>query len=189
MGMGSYYWACYECGASNSLRVQRCRACGYVRPESLTPPPSDESATTEPQAQQASMEAVAQDAPQDLLSRLTKWADANPPPPPTWQPPATRSATSEPATGPEARRLGPAAATTRSTPFLTELRLTHADLDFWVDVTVRERDGRYMATANLGEDSRDVGLGYTAQEAVRAALRSLGEPYASEMADGVDRDA
>ena len=72
---------------------------------------------------------------------------------------------------------------------MTELQLTHTALDFWVDVTVRERDGRYMATADLGEDSRDVRIGDTSQEAVRAALRSLGEPYASEMAAGVDRDA
>jgi hypothetical protein len=57
--------------------------------------------------------------------------------------------------------------------------------DFWVDVTVRERDGRYMATADLGEDSRDAGVGDTPWEAVIAVLRSLGEPYASEMAVGV----
>ena len=40
-----------------------------------------------------------------------------------------------------------------------------------------------MATADLGDDSRDVGVGDNAQETVRAALRSLGEPYASEMAE------
>ena len=45
-----------------------------------------------------------------------------------------------------------------------------------------------MATADLGEDSRDVGAGNTPQEAVREALRSLGEPYASEMAIHVDED-
>ena len=45
-----------------------------------------------------------------------------------------------------------------------------------------ERGGHYMATADLGKDSRDVGVGDTAQEAVQEALRSLGEPYASEMA-------
>ena len=32
-------------------------------------------------------------------------------------------------------------------------------LDLWVDVTVHERDGRYIATADLGEDWRDVGVG------------------------------
>jgi hypothetical protein len=40
-----------------------------------------------------------------------------------------------------------------------------------------------MATAALAEDSRDVGVGDTAEEAVTAALRSLGEPYATEMAE------
>ena len=42
-----------------------------------------------------------------------------------------------------------------------------------------------MATADLGEDSRDVGVGDTPQEAVREAPRSLGEPYASEMAESL----
>jgi ABC-type Fe3+ transport system substrate-binding protein len=43
-----------------------------------------------------------------------------------------------------------------------------------------------MATADLAEDSGDVGVGDTPQEAVRAALRGLGEPYASEMAAQVE---
>jgi hypothetical protein len=42
-----------------------------------------------------------------------------------------------------------------------------------------------MATADLGEDSRDVGVGDTPQEAVKVALQALGEPYASEIAAGV----
>jgi hypothetical protein len=37
-----------------------------------------------------------------------------------------------------------------------------------------------MAISDLGEDSRDFGVGDMAQEAARAALRSLGEPYAIE---------
>ena len=61
------------------------------------------------------------------------------------------------------------------------LRFTHPDLDFWVDVTVHERDERYMANADLAEDSRDVGVGVAPQEAARAALRSLGELYASDV--------
>ena len=65
------------------------------------------------------------------------------------------------------------------------LHLTHPRLDFWVTVEIDERDGRYMATADLAEDSRDIGVDDTPQEAVRVALRSLGEPYASEMADEV----
>ena len=71
---------------------------------------------------------------------------------------------------------------------MQHLRLIHPDLDFWFDVTVREHDGRYMATADLAEDSRDVGVGDTPHEAVRAALRALGVPYASEMAAGVEVD-
>ncbi len=59
------------------------------------------------------------------------------------------------------------------------LRLLRSDLDFRVNVTLHERDGRYMATADFAEDSRDVGVGDTRQEAVRAALQSLGEPYAT----------
>ena len=66
---------------------------------------------------------------------------------------------------------------------MKHLRLTHPRLDFYVKVTVHERDGRFMSTADLAEDSRDVGTGDTPQEAVRAALRSLGEPYASKMAE------
>ncbi len=61
------------------------------------------------------------------------------------------------------------------------------NLDFYVDVTIHERGRRYMATADLAEDSRDVGIGDTPQEAVRAALKALGEPYASEMAEGTRR--
>ena len=52
-----------------------------------------------------------------------------------------------------------------------------------------ERDGRFNTTAYLAEDSRDVGVGDTPQEAVWAALRSLGEPYAGAMAAGVGDEA
>lgn len=46
-----------------------------------------------------------------------------------------------------------------------------------------------MVTADLGDDSRDVGVGDTPCEAAWTALRSLGEPFASEMADGVEDEA
>ena len=72
---------------------------------------------------------------------------------------------------------------------MRHLHLSHPRLDFWVTVEIHERDGRYMATADLAEDSRDVGVGGTPQETVRAALRSLGEPYASEMAAGVSAES
>jgi hypothetical protein len=61
-------------------------------------------------------------------------------------------------------------------------RLTHPDLDFYVDVTVHERDVRYMATVDLAAYSRDVEDGDTPHEAVSATLEALGEPDASEMA-------
>ncbi len=77
---------------------------------------------------------------------------------------------------------GPAS---RPTPLVAELRLTHPDLDFYVDVDVHGREGRYMATADLGKDSLDVGVGDTPQEAVRAVLRSLDERYGSSMAESV----
>jgi hypothetical protein len=59
-------------------------------------------------------------------------------------------------------------------------RLTHPDVD------VHKRGGRHMATADIAEDSRDVGVGDTPQQAVKAALEALGEPYVSEMAKGVN---
>lgn len=66
------------------------------------------------------------------------------------------------------------------------LRLWHPKLDFWVDVRVRRFEGRWLAAADLAEDRPDVGSGDTVEAAVRAALRSLGEPYASDMAESAD---
>ena len=66
------------------------------------------------------------------------------------------------------------------------LHLTHPKLEFWAVVEIHERDGRFMATADLGEGSLAVGVGDTPQEAVRAALGSLAEPYASGMAARVE---
>jgi len=45
-----------------------------------------------------------------------------------------------------------------------------------------------MATTDLAVDSWDVEVGDTPQEAVRAALRALGEPKAGTMAEGVDAE-
>ena len=69
---------------------------------------------------------------------------------------------------------------------VTELRLTHPRLDFWVDVRLLPFEGRWLATADLAEDRPDVGTGDTPREAIRNALRALGEPYATEMANGVE---
>jgi hypothetical protein len=35
-------------------------------------------------------------------------------------------------------------------------RLTHPAIDFYVDVTVHERDGRHMATGDLAEGTCDI---------------------------------
>jgi hypothetical protein len=64
------------------------------------------------------------------------------------------------------------------------LRLTYPRLDFYVDVRLTPFAGRWLATADLAEDRPDVGSGDTPREAVRNALRVLGEPYSSEMAAG-----
>ena len=63
------------------------------------------------------------------------------------------------------------------------LRLTHPDLDFWVDVRLREFDGRWLAVADLA-DEPDVGTGMEPREALHETLMSLGPRLASELADG-----
>jgi hypothetical protein len=49
------------------------------------------------------------------------------------------------------------------------LRLTHPDLDFWIDVRVREFDGRWLAVADLA-DQPEVGVGWTVEEALEDAF-------------------
>ena len=49
------------------------------------------------------------------------------------------------------------------------------------------REGCWLATADLAEDRLDVGSGDTPREAVRSVLQVLGEPSATEMAEGADR--
>ncbi len=66
--------------------------------------------------------------------------------------------------------------------------LSHPQLDVWARVEIREGDdGRYEATATNDIDGEPLGegVGDTLQEAVEAALESLGEPYASDMAESV----
>ncbi len=64
---------------------------------------------------------------------------------------------------------------------MQHLRLAHPGLDFHVDVKLRPFEGRWLATADLAEDRPDVGSGDTPREAIRDALRALGEQYASDM--------
>ena len=65
------------------------------------------------------------------------------------------------------------------------LRLRHPDLVFPVDVTLTEHEGRWLATAMLA-DEPDIGTGSDPREALRAALAALGEPYASDLAEGAE---
>ena len=66
---------------------------------------------------------------------------------------------------------------------MLHLRLTHPGLDFFVDVRLREWDGRWLAVADLA-DEPDIGTGEDPRQALRGALVALGEPIATEMAEG-----
>jgi hypothetical protein len=64
--------------------------------------------------------------------------------------------------------------------------LPHDDLDFWVTVEYVQRDdGSYEAAAYNGEELLGEGVGDTKQEAVRAALQTLGEQIASDLTEKV----
>ena len=65
--------------------------------------------------------------------------------------------------------------------------LSHMQLDAWVTVEIRKGDdGRYVVTATIDDEPLGEGVGDTPQEAVKAALEALGEPYASDMAATVE---
>jgi len=69
---------------------------------------------------------------------------------------------------------------------LRSLLLSDPRVDYWVRVEISELvDGHYEATATIDGEPLGEGTGGTQREAVRAALESLGEPYASDMADNV----
>jgi hypothetical protein len=65
--------------------------------------------------------------------------------------------------------------------------LTHPELDFWVDVRMREFDGRWLAVADLAGES-DVGTGTKPREALRETLTALGPRLAEELAAGAELD-
>ncbi len=52
---------------------------------------------------------------------------------------------------------------------MTHLRLTHPDLDFWIDVRLREFDGRWLAVAHLA-DEPVLGMGESTAGAPAGAL-------------------
>jgi len=61
-------------------------------------------------------------------------------------------------------------------------RLTHPRLDFWIDVRIREFDGRWLAVADLA-DAPDVGTGEGPQDALRGALAPFGPVLARQLTD------
>ena len=61
------------------------------------------------------------------------------------------------------------------------LRLTHPELDFWVDVRLREWDGKWLAVADFAGEP-DVGTGTDPREALRQSLQALGPRFADELA-------
>lgn len=60
------------------------------------------------------------------------------------------------------------------------LRLTHPALDFWIDVRVREFDGRWLAVGDLA-DTPEVGSGETVAAALRGALAPFGPKLRDEL--------
>ena len=71
---------------------------------------------------------------------------------------------------------------------MRHLRLSHSDLDVWIDVRLREFDGRWLAVADLA-DAPEVGTGETPQEALRGALAAFEEKLRDELvASGASED-
>jgi hypothetical protein len=67
---------------------------------------------------------------------------------------------------------------------LIALRLTDPDLDFWVDVRLRQFGRTWMATADLA-DTPDIGVSMDRDLAVLFALWRLGPGVAKRMASNV----
>ncbi len=64
-------------------------------------------------------------------------------------------------------------------------RLSHPELDFWIDVRLREFEGKWLAVADLASEP-DIGMSEDPREALRDALASLGARLADELAEGAD---
>lgn len=59
-------------------------------------------------------------------------------------------------------------------------RLTASDLDFYVDVALRNFDGRWLAVADIAGD-KEIGLGRSLRAALAASLSDLGPRAASRL--------
>ena len=67
-----------------------------------------------------------------------------------------------------------------------ELRVTHPRLDFWVDVRVREFDGRWLAVADLAGE-HDLGVGGEPKAALWRALASFPVTLRSDLVAQAER--
>jgi hypothetical protein len=61
-----------------------------------------------------------------------------------------------------------------------QFRLAAPSLDFHVDMRLRQFDGRWLAVAESAGEP-EVGLGHTAQQALTAALSSLGSAAVADL--------
>lgn len=62
----------------------------------------------------------------------------------------------------------------RPTLVSVNFRIGAPTLDFYVDVRLRNFDGRWLAVADISGD-REIGLGRSGREALAASLSSLGQ--------------
>lgn len=68
----------------------------------------------------------------------------------------------------------------RPTLVSVQFALRAPSLDFWVDVHLRNFDGRWLAVAEIAGEP-ELGLGTTAREALSAALSCLGPRAAAAL--------
>ena len=69
---------------------------------------------------------------------------------------------------------------------MRRLRLTHPALDFWIDVRVRQLNGRWLAVADLAGEP-DVGLSFAPNEALWDALSSFRLVLRADLLDDAER--
>lgn len=63
---------------------------------------------------------------------------------------------------------------------MQRMRLTHPTLDFWIDVRLRQFDGRWLAVADLA-GTPELGTGGNPEQALRGALA----PFGPKLRDGL----
>ena len=69
---------------------------------------------------------------------------------------------------------------------MRQLRLTHPSVDFWIDVRLRQLNGRWLAVADLA-DEPDIGLGIEPTDALWQALASFPVALRCELLDEAAR--